>query len=337
MGSITGRNLASVDLNLLLVLHTVIAERSATAAARRLHVTQSAVSNALARLRELLGDPLVVRSGRGLAPTPWAQEIAPALADAVGTLERLVQGEPTFDPRASTRRFTLAAADVHDWIDVPAIFTRFRERLPRASLRVVTIDHLIASRGLVTGEVDAALGPPAAAKERGLSYRPLYVQGAVLVVRRDHPEVRAAITREQFNRLPHVDTLLVQGGPGIGHKIASDFMAAHGLVRHVALAVPHFAAAAAAAARSDCLAGLPERIARYLCTILPLRVVRLPFPAPAAFEMGLFWHARSDADAGSRLFREIVAEALEEPRAKARGRGPAGDGPRPRRRPANRA
>src|SRR4051812_3872443 len=108
MGTITGRNLASVDLNLLLVLHTVLNERSATAAAKRLSVSQSAVSNSLARLRELLGDPLVVRHGRGLTPTPHAQRLAPALAAAVAHLEEVVGGQRDFHPVETNRRFTLA-------------------------------------------------------------------------------------------------------------------------------------------------------------------------------------------------------------------------------------
>src|SRR5207247_1244687 len=164
--TITGRNLSSVDLNLLLVLHTVLSEGSATAAAKRLSVSQSAVSNSLARLREVLGDPLVVRHGRGLTPTPLAQRLAPALAAAVG-----------------------------------------------------------------------------------------------------HPTVGATLTREQFNQLPHIDTHVALGKPGMVHKVAADLFARHGLSRRIVLSVPHFSSAAMTAARTDCLAALPERIARLFCSL----------------------------------------------------------------------
>src|SRR4051794_27469274 len=106
-------NLAALDLNLFLVLHTVLEEQSATQAAKRLNVTQSAVSNALARLRTLLGDPLVVRSGRGLVATPRGAELAPIVAQMFAQLSAAVDRGPGFAPEASTRTFTLAAADNH--------------------------------------------------------------------------------------------------------------------------------------------------------------------------------------------------------------------------------
>src|SRR5215468_9986924 len=99
-----------LDLNLLLVLDTVLAERSVVRAARRLHVTPSAVSNALARLRGALGDALVTRSGRGIVPTPRAAELAPILDRALRDLDQAVSGR-AFDPRSTTREFTLALAD----------------------------------------------------------------------------------------------------------------------------------------------------------------------------------------------------------------------------------
>src|SRR6185295_20190914 len=109
MWSIMSANLSAIDLNLFLVLHAVLEERSATKAAARLHVTQSAVSNGLARLRQLLGDPLVVRHGRGLVPTPRAEQLAPLLRDVADRLAMaLNRGE--FVPEESTRTFTIALA-----------------------------------------------------------------------------------------------------------------------------------------------------------------------------------------------------------------------------------
>src|SRR6478672_13503565 len=110
MRSIMSVNLSAVDLNLFLVLHAVLEERSATRAAARLHVTQSAVSNALARLRVLLGDPLVVRSGRGLVPTPRAEELAPLLRE-IAERVALALDRRGFVPEQSTRTFTIGLAD----------------------------------------------------------------------------------------------------------------------------------------------------------------------------------------------------------------------------------
>jgi DNA-binding transcriptional LysR family regulator len=117
-------SLAGIDLNLFLVLHAVLSEWSVTRAAQKLHVTQSAVSNALARLRELLGDPLFVRHGRGLVPTPRAQELAPLMQRAMGELQAAVDGS-AFVPAQSTRRFTLAWSDAQAIAHLPALLPRF--------------------------------------------------------------------------------------------------------------------------------------------------------------------------------------------------------------------
>src|SRR4029077_6587939 len=136
MGIIMNVNLSAVDLNLFLVLHAVLEERSATRAAARLHVTQSAVSNALARLRHLLGDPLVVRRGRGLVPTPRADELAPLLREVASRLA-LALDRRAFGPEESTRTFTISLADNYQACEVPRIARAFAARLPRAVLRVV--------------------------------------------------------------------------------------------------------------------------------------------------------------------------------------------------------
>src|ERR1700744_3732492 len=112
-------NLMAFDLNLLLVLHAVLEEKSATLAAKRLNVTQSAVSNALARLRAVVGDPLLIRSGKGLVPTPRAAELAPIIAEAIEKLEAALDQGASFRPETSTRTFTLAAADNNQARDVP--------------------------------------------------------------------------------------------------------------------------------------------------------------------------------------------------------------------------
>src|SRR6266403_125314 len=136
-------SIASIDLNLMFVLHTVLAERNVARAAARLHVTPSAVSNALARLREVLGDPLVTRKGRGIVPTPRANELAPAIARAIQELEHALQAGP-FDAASCTRTFTLAVADAGQITWVPRIATGMTRELPKAHLRVVGIDSLVS-------------------------------------------------------------------------------------------------------------------------------------------------------------------------------------------------
>ncbi|MFE8596194.1 LysR family transcriptional regulator [Archangium violaceum] len=302
-------NLSSLDLNLLLVLHTVLEEKSVAKAAASLHVTSSAVSNALGRLRGLLGDPLLVRHGRGLVPTRKAIELAPRLRAALEELQGALEGSAApFVPAQTDRMFTLACSDNDQIARVPGIAAAFSARMPRATLRIVSIDQLEATDGLASGQVDAVIAPLEAAGP-GLHAAELYRDEAVMVVRRDHPKVGKRLSKQAFNELGHVDIWLSIEGPGLGHRFIEGFFQRHGLRRSVSLIVPGFAAAAMAAATTDLIAGLPRLVAEALAQHLPLRVVELPV-APPPFQMHLLWHERTHADEGARFFRELVLGAM---------------------------
>jgi DNA-binding transcriptional LysR family regulator len=300
-------NLSAIDLNLLLVLHVVLEERSATRAAARLHVTQSAVSNALARLRIVLGDPLVIRSGRGIVPTPRAQELAPLLREATERLA-LAVNQRGFVPEESTRTFTIALADTHQACEVPRIARAFTARMPKAMLRVVSADYLAATDGLATGDVDAAFAPEQAVATC-LRSTPLFEERGALLVRRDHPRVGRRMTRELFNTLSHIDVHVVLGRPGTGHHVAERGLERAGVRRRVALTVPYFLTAAITAAETDLVAAVPDRLAALCVRILPLKRVVPAFPMPT-LKTVMMWHTRTDADPGSQLFRTIVTRAV---------------------------
>jgi DNA-binding transcriptional LysR family regulator len=311
-------NLSGIDLNLLLTLHVVLAERSVTRAASRLHVTSPAVSNALARLRGLLGDPLLVRDGRGLVPTPRALELAPHLERVVAELELALEGDGAFDPATTTRTFAIACSDADQMCSVPLIATEFARRLPRARLRARSIDDFQASGGFASPEMDLVIAPVHPVPPRVYS-APLGLEQAVLVVRRDHPRVRGRMTSEMFNTLRQVDIHLVLGHGGIGHEAVDAFTTEHGLTRNVALVVPSFSAAAMVVASTDLVTGMPQRLAERFAELLPLRIVDLPGPT-LQFDMHLFWHERTHDDPGSGYFRELVLECLRRPPARRRRR-----------------
>ena len=130
------------------------------------------------------------------------------------------------------------------------------------------------------------------------------------------------MSKELFNRLRHIDILLALGGPGIGHRIVEEFFASHGLHRDIAISVPSFAAAAAIAAQTDWVAGMPRRMAAVFLRQMPLKTVALPIP-PLPFRIQLVWHERTHADAGARFFRSVVAGAVQS-RQTIRRRGPVG-------------
>src|SRR5581483_10397968 len=222
-----------LDLNLLLVLDTVLSERSVARAARRLHVTPSAISNALARLRAALGDPLVTRQGRGIVATPRAAELAPALARVMNELERAIAHRP-FDAATCTRTFTLAMADAGQVARLPGIASAMARQMPQARLRVVGIDSLLSLGDLGSTEVDLHVGVRATGP--GIHAQPLLDEPTVLVARKDHPEHGRRLSRVRLGALRHVAVEMAPGR-GIRDPITAAYARAR-IDRAVAVAVP---------------------------------------------------------------------------------------------------
>jgi DNA-binding transcriptional LysR family regulator len=297
-------SITTLDLNLLVVLDSVLSERSVARAARRLHVTPSAVSNALARLRVELGDPLIARSGRGIVPTPRAAELGPALARALRDLDQAVHRE-AYDPLTTTRRLTLAVADAGQLVRLPPIAERMALEMPLARLRVVGIDSLVSLGGLAGTEVDVALG----AGEHGTGVRSeaLFVERIALIARRAHPITKQRVSKAVLASLRHV---AIEMAPGKGFRdLAAVAFAKAGVPREVVMTVPSFTAAAAIVAGTDLVACVPASLLEVLGPRLGLRVVSGPVPAYTV-TMSLSWHERTHADPALMSFRELVRRSL---------------------------
>jgi DNA-binding transcriptional LysR family regulator len=298
-------SLSALDLNLLLVLDSVLAERSVARAARRLHVTPSAISNALARLRVALGDPLLVRRGRGIVPTPRANELAPIVARALRDLEAAVQGG-SFAAATSTRTFTLAIADVGQVVHLPRIAALLAREMPRARLRVVGIDSLV-SLGGVAGpgpEVDVAIG--IAETVPGVHADSLFDEPSTLVARARHPAIKSRSQRS----LPTLRHVAVEMVPGKGFRdpVAVAYARAN-VAREVAMTVPSFSAAAAVVAATDYVATLPCSLLEVLGPRMDLRALAVAAPAHT-LRMQLWWHERTHSDTALIAFRALVRRAL---------------------------
>jgi len=298
-------SLEAIDLNLVLVLHHVLAEGTVVRAAERLHVTPSAVSNSLARLRELLGDPLFVRSGRKVVPTPFAQELAPQLTTAVEKLRIILEARHDFKAEACTRSFTLASADNIGIL--PNITTRFAQALPRASLRVVTLDHAVATNGLARGDIDVLLGlPPTISRE--IRSEPAYTDRLVCAMWRKRAPTGRRLTLKRFLEARHVEVAL-QGKHPIDY--VDGVLSRLGYQRSIAISVPQFALAASCIAGTPYITMLPASMAKGLASSLQLAIFRPPFELPAITILQL-WHERSDVDRGSSLLRAIIRQVGQE-------------------------
>jgi DNA-binding transcriptional LysR family regulator len=297
-------SLHQLDLNLLRTLDTVLCERSVARAARRLNVTPSAVSNSLARLRHELDDPLVVRKGHGIVPTPRALALAPLLREALLTLQRAIRNE-SFDPATTTQQFTLAVTDAGQISHLPTIGRLMAAEMPRASLRVVGIGTFLSWGGAASAEVDAAIAR-FDEETPGVHASPLHEERSILVARHGHPAAGKRLTRAQLGRLRHVD---IEVAPGRGFRGLDESYTRLGIPRAIAMVVPSFVSGASVVAETDWVATLPASLVEALKP--QFRLVALKADAPTQrTPLHLIWHERSHTDPASRAFRTLLKRAL---------------------------
>ncbi|TMA12895.1 MAG: LysR family transcriptional regulator, partial [Deltaproteobacteria bacterium] len=295
------------DLNLMLMLHVVLLEQNVARAAGRLHVTPSAVSNALARLRDALGDPLVTRKGRGIVPTPRAIELAPILARTLHDLEAALVTAP-FDAARCTRTFTVAVADVGQVAWIPRLAVSMRRELPLAHLRVVGIDSLVSLGDLGSSDIDLHLG--IRSKGPGLHVEPLLEDRSLLVARRDHPAAAAGkLSRRALADLRHVRVDMVPG-KRFGDPFAATFAQAN-IPREIVMTMPSFSTAAEVVAVSDLVTMLPSSLFAAKAASLGLRALATPLPAHTT-KFAMSWHERTHADTAARAFRALVRRVVVE-------------------------
>lgn len=293
--------LRGIDLNLLVVLDALLATGSVKRAARELALSASATSHALARLRELLGDPILVRAGRGLVPTARGEALRGELRRIMEELQRVLGEGAAFDPAALRRTFVLSTTDYAELYPMRDASALIAERAPGVELRLIhqTGDRVAELR---SGAVDLVLGIAATGADDVRS-EPLFTERFTLALRRGHPALRRKLTIERFAALDHV-LVAPRGLPG---SMVDSVLADHGLSRRVARTVSSFAAAPHMIADTDYVATLPERIARYFAPLLDL-VLRDPPVALPGFTMAQSWHRRHDADPAHAWLRARLAE-----------------------------
>lgn len=298
-------DVARLDLNLLRTLSTLLEERSVTRAAQRLGVTQSTVSHALARLRALLDDPLLVRSGASMLRTPRAEAMAPELHRALGELVRSLDAE-VFRPSDSTRVFSLLCPDLLAAL-LPSILARLGGEAPGVGLRVRPPIGVDVPAALASGAWDLAVGPTRDVAP-GLMRKHAGRVGWCVVARRGHPAApRGKLTLERWLDCTHVLVATDDDGPGhVGRALGET-----GTQRRIGLVAPGFLVALLAVRHSDMLFTAPRELAEPLAATLDLQI--LPHPARLArVPIALLWHERYHGDPGRRWLVRLLGEALAE-------------------------
>ncbi|MFT8242843.1 LysR family transcriptional regulator [Roseomonas sp. BN140053] len=301
-------HLSESNLRLLLVLDAVLAEGSVTRAAGRLGLTQPAVSHALRRLRELYGDPLLVRGRAGLLPTPLAESMIPRIRLGLTELERVLARDLDFDPATSRRAFSVATVDHPVITALPALLARLRAEAPGVDIRVRGITPGLA-QALESGRLDTVLAggevEEQLALDRGLQRSRIVSEPFLCIARAGHPAIGEVLDLDTFLALPQV--LVSTGGRDSG--MVDAVLAGRGLQRRVLATVPNFAGAPHLVAASDLLATVPRAIAEYGATLLGLRVLPPPLPLPRG-DAYLWWHERVQKDPGHAWWRRLLLDAF---------------------------
>lgn len=295
-----------VDLNLLVALDALLAERNVTQAGRRLSLSQPAMSAALGRLRRLFDDQLLVRSGRQLEPTPFAEALAEPIREILAGVEQILAQRLHFDPASDARTFSVIASDYATVVLLRPLFEYLAEHAPRVRVAVAPLDPDFQER-LRRDEVDLLVVPREVAdKVAGLPSTTLFSDRFVCAVWRDHPAVGTSITVAQLSALPYLTY-----GAGALSSFVDIQLDALGITRQVEVTTQSFVIAPFLLRGTRFVAMVQERLGAEVAAAAGIRLLDPPVALRPITE-AMFWHPRHDNDPGHRWLRAQIAKLAAE-------------------------
>ena len=292
-----------LDLNLLVALDALLSESSVTRAGRKLHLSQSATSGALARLREHFHDPLLMQVGRRMQPTPYARQLAAQVRSILLQIDASLSRQSAFDPLTAQRRVRIAASDYAIDVLLLEVQRACATAAPGLLFDVLPVaENALAA--LNRGEIDLVILPDRY-RQAACASLPLFADRLVCVAARDNPLIGDAISLRAFKAAEHV---LFQPDPG--HVIAFDLWLQqnYDFEPAVKLVLPNYASLPHAVVGTRRIATIPERLARRYSEHLPIRILRPRFRMPALNEI-MQWHEAHSADPGLGWVRRVIADA----------------------------
>ena len=282
-----------------------VSERNVTRAAARLGLGQPALSEALARLRVMLDDPLFVRAPGGMKPTARAIQLEPLLRQSLDGVRQILNEQKKFDPGTSSREFRVGSQDYFEVVILPALCCRLSQSAPGIKVRMTVVDEASAIEQMDRNAIDlAVLAFPERFPGR-FRQEALLEERAVGIVRRDHPAITAgSFNLAEYASLPHV-AQSVTGTVGGSH--VADAMEAAGLSREVIATTTSFVTIPHLIAATDAVASLPRRLAEVLASGVSVQLCELPLTVPT-WTISMYWNAASDHDRAAQWFRELVVD-----------------------------
>jgi DNA-binding transcriptional LysR family regulator len=298
MSDIDTNNIRRLDGGLLLVFRGLLRRRSTTAVARELGLSQSAVSHALTRLRDVFADPLFTRRPHGLEPTRRGLDLGPRIDALIDRMGETLRRQDSFDPARSERRFVISAPEFITALIGADIVGAFRKCAPRAQFNITHLSPRAALEGVKRGQIDIALGRFGPLPQE-FSSKTIYQDHYCVAARRGHPLLKGRISNTQYNSIGHVFAH--------SESEAGEHGAATPEIAFTA-AVPGWLTVLTIVATSDAIATCPRKLAERQAKLLGLQVLKTPF-VPFTIEVGAVRRAGSE-DAGADWFLERIREAI---------------------------
>lgn len=294
-----------IDIRLLSVFDEIYKTRSVTAAALALNLGQPAVSIALSRLRQQLGDPLFVRTSSGMEPTPFGEGLVRPVRTVLDALDLVLGHRNEFDPATSQRTFRICMTDISQLVLLPRLWKTLRVSAPGIHIEIFPLSKDTAQL-LETGEADLAMGLMPQL-EAGFYQQLLFRQSFVCMVGADHPRITDQLSLAQFEAEDHV----VVSSSGSAPLVLDREIARLGIKRRIALQIPNFLGAAFVVEHTDHILTIPKRLGDVLQGRGAFRIFPVPFALPD-YEVKQHWHERYHHDPGSRWLRGVISGLLSE-------------------------
>lgn len=296
-------NLNKVDLNLFVVFDAIYTEANLTRAGQIVGITQPAVSNALARLRETFNDPLFVRTAQGMVPTPMAQNIIGPVRNALQQLRVSVQESRTFNPAQANKTYRISMTDLTEAIILPPLFQRLRRLAPAVQIESFLSKRRETTKELAAGRLDFAVDAPLNTDPQ-VRHVKLLDDRYVCAVRQGHPLAKDKISLDEYLSLTHIQ--ISSRRSGLGYIDLS--LGKMGLQRKVTLRSQHYMMASTVLQHTDMAMTVPERFARRH----GLHYMLLPVSDVPPLETHLYWHESTDQDPANRWMREQIIELSQQ-------------------------
>jgi DNA-binding transcriptional LysR family regulator len=297
-------HLSRIDLNLFVVFDAIYTEGGITRAAKRLSLTQPAISHALGRLRELFGDPMFVRQGKAMVATPLARAMIDPVRQSLQGFESTLKRVDRFDPATAHKHFTIGMRDVRELTVLPNLLRTITHSAPFIDLAIVRAERNQLEHELATGTLDAAIDVRLALSDE-VRRRRINAEQLVVVARPRHPHVKRALDLDTYLAQEHILVSSRRRGFGV-----EDYeLSRHGLKRRIRLRCQHYFAACRVVSETDLILTMAERYARIVNPLFRNRVLPFPLAVPD-YDAYLYWHANADADPANRWLRKQLTEAF---------------------------